>query len=216
MFPSDTSLRAHYDGPPAVAGRSIVDNVPPEWQNPTECQCRSAPARRNSFNPGTMEFEAVAATETPVERRDACGPYLEVLPVGERRLDTRRGRAAARYPSTELLEGKAVSPGAGPFDLKGLTSSSSSTRRPLRPTCGGQSQRTAPASRDAGGRRGSRHLSGPSARACPSREHEFRHAIDGDQWARPDPVERGRALQRLHASTPAPSGARRPRRHSRH
>ncbi len=42
---------------------------------------RSATARANSYNPETRQFQAVIATEAPVQRRDARGPYLEVLPV---------------------------------------------------------------------------------------------------------------------------------------
>ncbi len=40
---------------------------------------RSATARANSYNPETRQFQAVIATEAPVQRRDARGPYLEIL-----------------------------------------------------------------------------------------------------------------------------------------
>ncbi len=38
-------------------------------------------ARANSYDPETRQFEAVIATENPVPRRDARGPYLEILPM---------------------------------------------------------------------------------------------------------------------------------------
>ena len=42
---------------------------------------RSAEFRQNSFDAATGRFDAVIATETPVQRRDNSGPYSEVLPV---------------------------------------------------------------------------------------------------------------------------------------
>lgn len=40
---------------------------------------RAADARPSTWNPETLTFEAVALTPTPVARRDARGPFLEVL-----------------------------------------------------------------------------------------------------------------------------------------
>ena len=42
---------------------------------------RSAEFRQNSFDAETGRFDAVIATETPVQRRDNSGHYSEVLPV---------------------------------------------------------------------------------------------------------------------------------------
>lgn len=42
-------------------------------------QTRTAVTRVNSYNPETRTVEAIIATATPVARRDARGPFLEVL-----------------------------------------------------------------------------------------------------------------------------------------
>jgi HK97 family phage prohead protease len=47
---------------------------------PNEILTRSATFRTNSYDPEARTFDAVVATATPVARRDAQGPYLEVLP----------------------------------------------------------------------------------------------------------------------------------------
>lgn len=48
---------------------------------PDDVLTRHAEFRANTFDPETRTFEAVIATETAVLRRDAHGPYMEVLPA---------------------------------------------------------------------------------------------------------------------------------------
>ncbi|WP_288959537.1 prohead protease/major capsid protein fusion protein [uncultured Sulfitobacter sp.] len=47
---------------------------------PNEILTRSATFRANTYDPEARTFDAIVATATPVARRDAQGPYLEVLP----------------------------------------------------------------------------------------------------------------------------------------
>ena len=49
----------------------------------------AAALRRNSFDPETMTVEVVAATATPVARRDAAGPFFESLDMGTLDLNAR-------------------------------------------------------------------------------------------------------------------------------
>lgn len=65
-------------GPPAVIEDDTHANAPHDLAD-GETVTRSAQARPASWNPDTLTFEAVAATPTPVQRRDSRGPYLEVL-----------------------------------------------------------------------------------------------------------------------------------------
>ena len=82
-MPPHEHLGARYDGPPAGRGRSVANVVAAEWLGPIEELRRFAPpSAASSFNPETREFEAVAATSTPVRRRDAKGEFWEVLDMG--------------------------------------------------------------------------------------------------------------------------------------
>lgn len=68
----------NYDGPPAQRAPAHANRIPPEWRA-SETIHRAAETRPNTFNRDTMTVEAVIATATPVARRDARGPFLEIL-----------------------------------------------------------------------------------------------------------------------------------------
>ncbi|MEO1678008.1 MAG: prohead protease/major capsid protein fusion protein [Pseudomonadota bacterium] len=73
---------AQYDGkmygPPAETVDDTFANTPDRWAD-AEAGTRRADARPSSWNEEALTFEATAATSYPVERRDAQGPFLEVL-----------------------------------------------------------------------------------------------------------------------------------------
>lgn len=78
----DPGPAGRYDGklfgPPAEIEDDTQANKPHALADGEPCT-RAARARPESWNPEALTFEAVAATPTPVQRRDARGPYLEVL-----------------------------------------------------------------------------------------------------------------------------------------
>ena len=70
---------------------------------------RDAMTRPNSYNPETRTVSAVIATATPVPRRDARGPFLEVLTADTLDLSAAEGlpvldshRTASQPPSFDV------------------------------------------------------------------------------------------------------------------
>ena len=57
---------------------------------------RAATTRPNSFDPETRTVSAVIATANPVQRRDARGPFLEVLTADTLDLSAVEGLARSR------------------------------------------------------------------------------------------------------------------------
>ncbi|WP_147296778.1 hypothetical protein [Paracoccus thiocyanatus] len=58
---------------------------------------RHATFRANSYNPEDRSFTAVISTPTPVMRRDAVGPFAEILPP---RHSTLRRKACPSWIAT--------------------------------------------------------------------------------------------------------------------